>query len=125
MVVLLLAGCGVFYGEGGGVDGTVEPDEVIFLDDDFELTESVSKGDTLGIDMPVPVKNGKIIVGASFDPALLRLDHFLEYAEDGQPRVQYLFLTMEVGATDVLVKMQPGAGGDTEIYKRITVSIEE
>lgn len=119
MVVLVLAGCGASL----GVESGVEPTETLVLDDDFELAMTVQKGDIVGLDMRVPSKAGYRIVGASFDPALFRLEHFLEYVDDGERRAQYMFKALANGSTDVLVKMEPKDGGAMEIYKRITINV--
>lgn len=123
-LVLFVAGCGVFFSDDAGVEGTIDPTVMLMLDDDFELSEGVEVGDVLGLDMAVPVKGGYVMDGASFDPAMLRLEHYLEYDREGEPRAQYMFTALAAGTTDVLVKMRPMSGGDGEIYKRVTVNVD-
>jgi hypothetical protein len=117
-LVLLMAGCGVFSGAKDGL----APTELLVLDSDFELSATIAKGDVLGLDMPIPVKSGHEIVGASFDPAVLRLEQYIEYIEDGR-RARYLFTARESGTVDILIKMEPAGGGPVEIYKRVTVNV--
>lgn len=120
--ILFALGCGASFGNGGGV----EPTEVLELDGDFELSVKIEKEDVLGIDMREPFKSGYKLIGASFDPEILGMVHFLRYDDDGVPRVQYMFQPKVDGTTDVLFKMEPLAGGgDPEIYKRVTVSVGE
>lgn len=119
--VLLAAGCGASL----GVESDIEPTKTLVLDDEFESTVSLERGDVLGLDMRLPGKSGYKVVGASFDPSLFRLDHFLEYKADGESRAQYLFALLADGASDILIKMQPLAGGDVEIFKRVSVTIGE
>jgi hypothetical protein len=117
-LVLLMVGCGVFSGDKDGL----APTEILVLDSDFELSATIVKGDVLALDMPIPVKSGHEIVGASFDPAVLRLEQYLEYADDGR-RARYLFTAIESGTVDILIKMEPAGGGAVEIYKRVTVNV--
>ena len=121
IIVLLFAGCGASV----GVDSGVEPTETLDLDGEFEFSVSLEKGDVLGLDMRLPVKSGYKVVGASFDPSMFRLEHYLEYGDDGEPRAEYLFTMLADGASDILVKMQPVTGGDVEIYKRVGVIVGE
>ncbi len=39
--------------------------------------------------------------------------------------MKYIFTAIAAGASDVLVKMQPVGGGDVEIYKRVTISVDK
>lgn len=103
----------------------MRPNETLSLDGEFEFSEVIEKGEIIALDMRVPVKSGYKIIGTSFDPGILSLVHFLTYDDDGEPRVQYMFKALADGTTDVLVKMQPVAGGDTEIYKRTTINVGE
>jgi len=120
-VVLLMAGCGVF----SSVDGELEPSEILSLDGQFEFSEVLEYRENIALDVRVPVKSGYEIVGASFDPDMLRLDNFFEYDDGGERRVKYIFTAIAAGASDVLVKMQPVGGGDIEIYKRVTISVDK
>ena len=106
-----------------GVDTGIEPTKTLDLDGEFEFSQSLEKGDVLGLDMRLPVKSGYRIVGAAFDPSMFRLEHYLEYNDDGVPRAEYLFTLLADGASDILIKMQPIAGGNVEIYKRVGVII--
>ena len=119
IIILFFAGCGASV----GVDSGIEPTETLDLDGEFESSMSLEKGDVIGLDMRLPVKSGYRIVGAAFDPSLLRLEHYLEYDDDGEARAEYLFSLLADGASDILIKMQPMAGGDVEIYKRVSVII--
>jgi hypothetical protein len=118
-ILLFFVGCGASV----GVDSGIEPTEILDLDGEFEFSQSLEKGDVLGLDMRLPVKSGYRIVGAAFDPSMFRLEHYLEYDDDGQARAEYLFTLLADGASDILIKMQPMAGGDIEIYKRVGVII--
>lgn len=117
--ILLLAGCGASL----GVDPGVEPTKTLILDDAFESSVSLEKGDILGLDMRLPVKSGYEVVGAAFDPSMFRLEHFLKYSDGGEPRVEYVFTLLANGASDILIKMRPLKGGDVDIFKRVSVTI--
>lgn len=117
--ILFLAGCGAsLTGENG-----IEPTEILELDDDFDAKATIKKNEVVGLDMRVPTKSGYKLVGASFDPEILKLVHFLVYEDEGQPRAQYMFQGVSDGASSVLVKMEPLAGGDVDIYKVIVVNV--
>jgi hypothetical protein len=118
VVVLVFSGCGASSSVNGGFD----PAQTLDLDGGYEFTVSIEKGEVLALDMPVPSKGKYIIVGASFDPAILRLERYLEYGA-AQRRARYLFTAQENGSTDVLVKMQPKGGGNVDVYKRVTVGV--
>lgn len=118
-IILLLCGCGVFSSDTSGL----EPNETLTLDDDFEMAATIGKGELISLDMREPVKSGYVIVGTSFDPEVLSLVHYLQYDDDGDRRVQYIFKAAGDGGTDVLIKMEPSGGGQIEIYKRVTVNI--
>ena len=118
MFILFMWGCGASF----DADGGVEPTETLVVDGGFEFAETIEKGEILALDMRVPVKSGYVVVGASFDPEVLRLEHFLTY-DDGEPRARYLFMALANGTSDILVKMQPVGGGQVELYKRVTVNV--
>ena len=52
---------------------------------------AVEKGEVFGVDVPHPTDGTYVITGASFDPALFRMERYLEYEDGGEPRVRYLF----------------------------------
>ncbi|WP_243546712.1 hypothetical protein [Pseudodesulfovibrio tunisiensis] len=81
-------------------------------------------GARIVLDCPVPLEKGYRIVGAAFDPIILRLDgHIRESGEEEHPRVRYSFTALEAGRTDVLVKMEPLSGGNPEVYRRVGVTV--
>ncbi|QGY40857.1 hypothetical protein GM415_12205 [Pseudodesulfovibrio cashew] len=121
MFILLTAGCGVFSGGGSGV----EPSQTLALDDGFEFSVRIEKGKLLGLDMPLPNKGGYRITGASFDPSILGLVNFQESRDGGEPRLLYVFKTLQNGTTEVLFKMEKPGDGHEEIYKRATVNVGE
>lgn len=117
--ILSLAGCGASLSGDGGV----EPTEVLDLDGQYESKVSIEKEEIVALDVRIPKKSGYDLVGASFDPEVLQLVHYLTYEDDGQPRAQYMFQAMEDGGTTVLIKMQPLGGGNVEVYKQVVVTI--
>ena len=119
LFVLLLSGCGATLSGDSGI----EPTEILDLDDEAEAKITIDKTEVVALDMRVPKKSGYKLVGASFDPEILQMVHYLEYDDDGQPRTQYMFQAVAKGSTTVLVKMQPEGGGDVEVYKQITVNV--
>jgi len=119
--ILFLVGCGASY----SVDTGVEPTEMLVLDGDFEFSETIEKGEVIALDMRLPIKSGYVIIGASFDPEILKLEHYIEYTGDEEPRARYMFTALADGMSDVLVKMQPKGGGDVEVFKRISINIGE
>lgn len=119
MVILFVAGCGA----SSALDGGFDPTDTLMLDGDYESNISIEKGDTLALDVLIPLAKGYKIVGASFDPSMLRLEHYLEYDDDGATRARYMFTALMDGASDILIKMEPLSGGDVDIYKQISVKI--
>ena len=119
IVVLFLCGCGA----SSALDGGFDPAEILMLDNDYESSISINKGEMFALDMLIPFAKGYRIIGASFDPIMFRLEHYLEYEDDGATRARYMFLALEDGASDVLIKMQPLSGGDVNIYKQVSIKI--
>ncbi|WP_264983086.1 hypothetical protein [Pseudodesulfovibrio portus] len=97
--------------------------DVVFLDDDYEAEIAVEKGEAFGVDVPYPVDGVYVLTGASFDPALFRMERYLEYEDGGEPRVRYLFTGLADGAGDVNVKMRPAAGGPEDVYRTVRVLV--
>jgi hypothetical protein len=118
MVVLLILGCGASYDASTGL----EPTKVLDLNEGFDFSVTVEKGEVLALDLRAPAAEGYRLVGASFDPAVLRLARYVERGEGGR-QARYLFTAKENGLTDVLIKMQSGEGGNVEIFKRISVNV--
>lgn len=119
--ILYLSGCSAFSSFDGGFD----PSETLFFDDEYELSTSLGRGEVLALDVLIPSRKGYKVVGASFDPDMLRLEHYIEYEDGGALRARYFFTTLLTGVTSVLIKMQPLSGGDIEIYKQVIVNIVE
>lgn len=119
--VLFLHGCFASSDVNGGFD----PGETLWLDDDFSEALSIEKDETFALDVRVPEKKGYRLVGASFDPTMLRLEHYLTYDDDGEPRARYIFTALGNGTSDVLVKMEPVSGGDPEVYRMVSVNVSE
>jgi hypothetical protein len=117
--ILLLFGCGVPFSEDAGFD----PTEILVLDDKYDSSVSLEKGEIFALDMRIPLDKGYEVIGASFDPVMLRLEHYLKYDEEGTERVVYMFSALMKGITDVLVKMKSISGGEVEIYKRVSVKV--
>ena len=121
MFILFLSGCSALS-SGNAV---TEASQFLRLDGDFEAEASIEKGETVALDMRKPEKSGYAVVGASFDPKMLALVNYLVYDDEGQGRVQYMFQALVNGTSDVLVKMEPKVGGETEVFKRVTVHVGE
>jgi len=119
IIVLFALGCGASFSNEGGI----EPTETLDLDNEFEVSVKIEKEDVLGVDLREPFKSGYKLIGASFDPEILSMVHFLQYVDDGEQRVQYMFQPHADGTTDILFKMEPISGGDVEVYKRVTVNV--
>ncbi len=117
--ILFLTGCGASLSGDVGI----EPTEILELDGEFQGETSIGKDEVVALDMRIPKKSGYKLVGASFNPEIMRMVHYLVYEDDGQPRAQYMFQAVADGTTTVLIKMQPEVGGDVEIYKQITINI--
>jgi len=117
--ILLLGACGA----SSSINGEFDPSETLFLDDSYEYNSSVDIADVIALDVPVPASKGYVLIGASFDPAMLRLDHYLEYEDDGTTRVRYIFTTLAVGSSDILIKMEKTSGGEPEVYKQVRVAV--
>ncbi|BDQ33028.1 hypothetical protein JCM14722_05700 [Pseudodesulfovibrio portus] len=117
--ILTLPGCFGGYSDDVGL----EVADVVFLDDDYEAEIAVEKGEAFGVDVPYPVDGVYVLTGASFDPALFRMERYLEYEDGGEPRVRYLFTGLADGAGDVNVKMRPAAGGPEDVYRTVRVLV--
>lgn len=118
MIVLAFLGCSA----GSSVETGISPSTTLTLDEQYETIVHASRGDVLAFDMAVPVDKGYVLSGASFDPNMLRMERYVEYQDSGTPRAHYLFTVLTEGASDVLVKMAPVAGGESEIYRQVTVT---
>ncbi|QJB58082.1 hypothetical protein [Pseudodesulfovibrio sp. zrk46] len=118
-ILLFTLGCGAFSSSESGM----EPTKTVELEENFELSVKIEKEGLLGVEMPDPVKSGYKLTGASFDPKILGLVNYLEFDNDGQRWVQYMFKPVDDGTSDILFKMAPISGGDAEIYKRLTVNV--
>jgi len=119
IVILFFVGCGVSSVEDGGFD----PTETLVLDGQYESSVTLEVGETFALDMLIPLEKGYRIVGASFDPDMLGLEHYLEYNDEGARRAVYMFTTLVKGMSDVLVKMKPLSGGGVDIYKQVSVKV--
>lgn len=120
-IVLLCAGCGASLNVENGID----PNIVLKFDNEFELMETVEKGWLIGLTMRSPKKSGYSIIGASFDPDILKLVRFYDYEEDGERRKAYVLEGVRDGLSDVLVKMKSETTGTVEIYKRAQIKVGE
>jgi hypothetical protein len=118
MVVLLVLGCGASYDASTGL----EPTKILDLNDGFDFSVTIEKGEVLALDLRAPAAEGYRLEGASFDPAVLRLERYVERGEGGR-QARYLFTAMENGLTDVLIKMRSAEGRRTEIFKRVSVNV--
>ncbi|OIQ51866.1 hypothetical protein BerOc1_00330 [Pseudodesulfovibrio hydrargyri] len=116
--VLVLSACS----GTSSVDGGLSPVETIVLDDEYNAALSVDKDQVFALDMLRPAAKGYRITGAAFDPAMLRMERYLEY-DDGEPRARYLFTALQEGVSDVLIRMVPVAGGDVTTYRQVTVTV--
>ncbi|WP_428588335.1 hypothetical protein [Pseudodesulfovibrio sp.] len=105
------------------VNGGLSPVETIVLDDEYTAALEVEKNQVFAMDVLRPTAKGYYITGAAFDPEMLRMERYLEYDDDGEPRARYLFTALQEGSTDVLVRMTPVAGGDVVTYRQVTVTI--
>lgn len=119
MFILTSPGCFGGYSDNAGL----EVSDVVFLDDDYEAEIAVEKGEVFGLDMPYPADGAYRVTGAFFDPELFRMERYLEYEEDGEPRVRYLFTAVADGAGDVNVKMRPASGGQEDVYRTVRVLV--
>lgn len=105
------------------VNGGLSPVETIVLDDEYNAALSVDKNEVFALDLLRPSAKGYRITGAAFDPEMVRMERYLEYDDDGEPRARYMFTALQEGVSDVLVRMVPVAGGDVTTYRQVTVTI--
>lgn len=117
--ILVLAGC---FG-GPSVESGIELEELVELNGEEIAEVFVEKGETFGMDMRDPSNEGGMILGASFDPTMLRMERYLAYEDDGLSRVQYIFTAIADGASEVVVKMKKTNSSVTEVYKRVIVKV--
>jgi hypothetical protein len=117
--ILTLSACS----GASSVDGGLSPVETIVLDTEYSAVLSVDKNKVFALDLLRPSAKGYRITGAAFDPMMLRMERYLEYDDDGEPRARYLFTALQEGVTDVLVRMVPVAGGDVTTYRQVSVTI--
>ncbi|MBG0789080.1 MAG: hypothetical protein H0S80_01125 [Desulfovibrionaceae bacterium] len=97
--------------------------EIVSLDDEYQAEIVVERGEIFALDVPEPVASGYRVSGASFDPAMFRMERYLAYDADGGPRIRYLFTALADGASDVNVKMRPAAGGREDVYRTVHVVV--
>lgn len=116
--VLLFSGCGGDYSGDTGFDLS----ELVYLDSELQAEIILEKGEVFGLDMPDPVVKGHAIIGASFDPTLFRMERYIEYEDDGKPRIRYLFIALACGGSDVVIRMRV-AGGMEGIYRTARVVV--
>jgi len=121
IIIFVLPGCGLFTGEIGGIS----PDKVIILDDVYDPSVTIGKGEYIAVDMYEPSASNYRIVGAFFDPTMLDLVSYVRQEEQTPQRVQYLFKTLENGSTTILIKMEPISGGTVEVYKSVSVNVSK
>jgi hypothetical protein len=119
LFILVLNGCA----GSSSVDGGLSPVETIVLDDEYNATLDVNKDAVFALDLLRPTAKGRRITGAVFDPEMVRMERYLEYDDDGEPRARYLFTALQEGVSDVLIRMVPVAGGDVSTYRQVTVTI--
>ena len=119
LFILVLSACS----GSSSVNGGLSPVETIVLDEEYNATLEVDVDEAFALDLLRPTAKGYRITGAAFDPAMLRMERYLEYDDDGEPRARYLFTALQAGVTDVLVRMVPEAGGDVTTYRQVTVTI--
>jgi hypothetical protein len=117
--VLVLSACS----GSSSVNGGLSPVETIVLDDQYSAALTVEKNEVFALDVLRPEAKGYRITGAAFDPEMLRMERYLEYDDDGEPRARYLFTALQEGATDVLIRMAPAGGGDVTTYRQVGVTI--
>lgn len=121
IILLMFQGC---YG-GYSPDTGLDVSEIVYLDGEYETGVSVERGAVFGLDVAEPLASGYQVSGAAFDPAMVRMERYLSYDDDGTPRVRYLFTALAVGASDVNVKMRPAAGGPEDVYRTAHVVVEK
>jgi hypothetical protein len=117
---LLCAGCSLLPGWAGGEDGLVHID----LDNEYRVRETMGIGETLLLDMRSPARSGYEMAGASFDPAVVRLDAVHPDPDDPE-RVHYVFVTLTPGDTLIEVTMLPVGGGEKVTYKIVDLTVDQ
>lgn len=130
LVLLFLTLCcaGCAYLGLGGDDYSV--DETLVLDGNQDFTAEIDTGETLLLDIRNPGSGGYKIKGASFDPNILRMEHF-STTEPGSGmtgdfgRIHYIFKALKPGETKIEIKIHRPWEKKVppEVYKRVTVRI--
>lgn len=121
MIILFSAGCGASLDVADGI----EPNIILDFDNEYELAETIEKDWLVGLTMRSPEKSGHVIIGASFDPDILKLVHFYDYEEDGVRRKAYILKAVADGLSDVVIKMKELKSGDIMVYKRAQINVGE
>lgn len=127
VILLSSFGCGMFFGGDTEFGDAVSHD----LDGMRETVLTVEVGEAFVLDMRHPGLADHVFKGAVFDPTLVRLDKFLMIRDEDDAedpgRVAYLFTPLAIGETSITIKVEARAGGasSTEIFKQVTVVIEE
>lgn len=96
-------------------------DLTLVLDGEQNHHASLAKGRALTLDMRDPAQSGYVFAGASFDPALLRMEGITP-----QPggRVRYQFVATATGETDIQIKIRKDEPGyRPDVYKRVRVAV--
>ncbi len=119
-VALLLAACSLLGGPSPSV---------LKLDGDQRASASLDVGQTLVLDLRNPGAGGYQFAGASFNPAVLRLEsNILSPGEDRAGdfgRARFEFLALAPGRTEVVIKIHRPFEKDVppEVYKAVDVRV--
>lgn len=123
LVFLSLAGCGLFR-------GGEETSQRLNLDNEAGAAVRLEPGETLLLDVRHPGDGGYQFSGASFDPAVLRLDKFwTEPPENPKPgdfgRAYFVFTAMNPGATTVEIRIRRPweKNSAPELYRSVSVEV--
>ncbi|WP_027176348.1 protease inhibitor I42 family protein [Desulfovibrio aminophilus] len=123
LILLFLSGCGLFSGGSGGATRHLD------LDGEGVPATALLPGETLLLEMRHPGDGGYQFSGASFDPAVLRLDKFwTEPPSDPKPgdfgRAYFVFTALKEGSTTVEIRIRRPweKNSAPEIYRSVSVS---
>ena len=122
-LLMLLSGCGLFSGSGGA---TLRLD----LDREGSAAAALKPGETLLLTVRDPGAGGYQFSGASFDPAVLRLDKFwTEPPNDPKPgdfgTAYFVFTALKEGSTTVEIRIRRPweKNSAPELYRSVPVSV--
>lgn len=102
--------------------------EELDLDNEHSVQAEVEVGEDLVLDFRSPESGGYDLMGAYFDPQLLKLTSFriVDEDEDEGDRLEYVFTALKPGSAMIEIRIKASGieAAMPEVYKRIILTID-